>query len=73
MTAPPGDNNGYYLLAYHLLIYAVACKPCNSGLKKDYFPIAGDYDLTGEDPAEMGPSGRGSSIRLGCWTSIRNK
>ena len=34
--------------------YAVACKPCNSGLKKDYFPIAGDYDLNGEDPAEMG-------------------
>ena len=54
LTAPPGDRNGYYLLAYHLLNYAVACKPCNSGLKKDYFPIAGDYDLNGEDPAEMG-------------------
>ena len=54
MTAPPGANNGYYLLAYHLLNYAVACKSCNSGLKKDYFPIAGDYYLRGEDPAEMG-------------------
>ena len=54
MTAPPGANDGYYLLAYHLLNYAVACKPCNSGLKKDYFPIAGDYHLEGEDPADMG-------------------
>ena len=54
MTAPPGANDGYYLLAYHLLNYAVACKPCNSGLKKDYFPVAGDYHLEGEDPAEMG-------------------
>ena len=33
LTAPPGDRNGYYLLAYHLLNYAVACKSCNSGLK----------------------------------------
>ncbi len=54
MTAPPGANDGYYLLAYHLLNYAVACKPCNSGLKKDYFPIAGDYHLEGEDLAGMG-------------------
>ena len=54
LTAPPGDNNGYYLLAYHLSNYAVACKSCNSGLKKDYFPIAGNYELKGEDPAEMG-------------------
>ena len=54
LTAPAEGNNGYYLLAYHLLNYAAACKPCNSGLKKDYFPIAGDYHLRGEDPAEMG-------------------
>jgi hypothetical protein len=32
---------GYYLLAYEPLNYAVACKPCNSALKSNYFPIAG--------------------------------
>lgn len=32
---------GYYWLAYELGNYAVACKSCNSGLKRDYFPIAG--------------------------------
>ena len=54
LTAPPPESNGYYLLAYHLMNYAIACKACNSGLKKDYFPIAGKYDLKGEDPDEMG-------------------
>jgi hypothetical protein len=34
-------GDGYYLLAYHLLNYATACKPCNSTLKRDYFPIYG--------------------------------
>ena len=53
LTTPPAKNNGYYLLSYHLLNYAVACKPCNSGLKKDYFPIAGQYDFGGTDPREM--------------------
>ena len=42
LTAPAEENNGYYLPAYRLLNYAVACKLCNSGLKKDYFPIAGN-------------------------------
>jgi hypothetical protein len=31
---------GYYLLAYHLRNYAVACKTCNSLFKSDFFPIA---------------------------------
>ena len=53
MTAPPGSGKGYYLLAYHLLNYAVACKACNSGLKKDCFPIAGKYNLDGDDPAKL--------------------
>ena len=52
-TAPPASNRGYYLLSYHLLNYAVACRPCNAGLKKDYFPILGRYDFGGEDPREM--------------------
>ena len=52
-TPPPDSDKGYHLLPYHLLNYAVACKPCNSGLKKDYFPISGRYDLDGEDPGAM--------------------
>ena len=42
------------LFPYHLLNYAVACKPCNSGLKKSYFPISDRYDTDGEDPRKMG-------------------
>ena len=53
LTASPRAGNGYHLLAYHLLNYAAACKPCNSEYKKDYFPIAGRYALDGEDPREM--------------------
>ena len=52
-TSPPDPGKGYHLLPYHLLNYAVACKPCNSGLKKDYFPISDRYDLDGEDPETM--------------------
>ena len=47
---PPSGNRGYFLLAYHLLNYAVACKPCNSGLKRNYFPISGTYDFGQGDP-----------------------
>lgn len=32
---------GYYWLAYTLDNYAASCKPCNSTLKSDCFPIAG--------------------------------
>ena len=52
-TPLPDAGKGYHLLPYHLLNYAVACKPCNSGLKKDYFPISGRYDPDGEDPRAM--------------------
>ena len=53
LATPPASNSGYYLLSYHLSNYAVACKPCNAGLKKDYFPISGRYDFGGEDPRDM--------------------
>ena len=53
LTAPPDSGKGYHLLAYHLLNYAAACKACNSGLKKDCFPIAGEYDLDGDDPGRL--------------------
>ena len=52
-TAPPPADHGYYLLPYHLLNLAVACKPCNSGLKKSYFPIGAQYNLHGDDPRQM--------------------
>src|SRR5437016_4893660 len=29
----------------------MACKPCNSALKRDYFPIAGVRDSNGADPS----------------------
>ena len=53
LTEPPGSGKGYHLLAYHLQNYAAACKACNSGLKKDCFPIAGEYDLDGGHPGEL--------------------
>ena len=53
LTAPDPARSGYYLLPYHLWNYVVACKPCNSGLKKDYFPISARYDLNGADPWNM--------------------
>ena len=53
LTATVVAVNGYHLLSYHLRNYAVACKSCNSGLKKNYFPIAGPYDLNGDDPTKM--------------------
>lgn len=52
-SAIPAGRTGYYLLPYHPLNYAAACKPCNSVLKKDYFPIAGPYNFQGEDPTKM--------------------
>lgn len=52
-TPVPEAESGYHLLPYHPFNYAAACKPCNSALKRDHFPIAGSYDLKGEDPAAM--------------------
>ena len=53
LTEPPGSGKGYHLLAYHLLNYAAACKACNSGLKEDYFPVAGGYNLGGKEPERL--------------------
>lgn len=49
MTPPPKADKGYYLLPYHPFNYAAACKPCNSALKSDRFPIAGTYRLDRDD------------------------
>ena len=39
-TGAPSAS-GYYWLAYDLANYAAACRPCNSALKSNYFPIIG--------------------------------
>jgi hypothetical protein len=49
----PDDTPGYYLLPYHILNYAASCKPCNSALKGDRFPIAGTYTFDVDDPADL--------------------
>jgi hypothetical protein len=59
-------NPGYFMLAYHLENYLIACKTCNSALKRNYFPVerprhvAGERprDLTGERPLLLYPIGR---------------
>jgi hypothetical protein len=44
---------GYPQLAYSPFNYAMACKTCNSTLKKNFFPIEGTRDSTATDPAQM--------------------
>jgi hypothetical protein len=58
-VAPPRpaeakSHAGYARLAYHPHNYAMACKVCNSTLKRNYFPVAGPRRLGGADPAKMG-------------------
>ncbi len=52
-AAVPNEKGGYYLLSYQPFNYAASCKPCNSALKLDYFPIAGEYNLSGDDPKKL--------------------
>ncbi|MCW3095947.1 MAG: hypothetical protein JWL77_1565 [Chthonomonadaceae bacterium] len=52
-AAAPPPGQGYYLLPYHPFNYVAACNPCNSLLKKDYFPIAGIYQLDADEPAHL--------------------
>jgi len=49
-TEPKAADGGYHLLAYHIFNYCASCKPCNSALKRDYFPIAGTYQTMGGNP-----------------------
>ncbi|MEW8333772.1 MAG: hypothetical protein AB2692_22770 [Candidatus Thiodiazotropha sp.] len=44
---------GYHLLAYNPLNYCTSCKPCNSRLKSDNFPIEGVRDPAGDDPVTL--------------------
>ena len=51
-TEVPGAG-GYYLLPYNIFNYSAACKPCNTVLKSDCFPIAGAYDLSADSPEAL--------------------
>ena len=66
-TDAPAPGKGYYLLPYHIFNYAAACKPCNSTLKKDYFPIAGTYDLDAEDPTQLANEKAYLIYPIGSW------
>lgn len=51
--ADGSSEDGYSQLAYEPFNYAMACKTCNSTLKKNLFPIEGTRDSAGTDPAHM--------------------
>jgi len=53
LTQPPSKQGGYYLLAYDVFNYSAACNPCNSALKRDYFPVAGKHHLRGGRPETL--------------------
>jgi len=60
------SSEGYYWLAYDIENYAAACKACNTNLKLNFFPIAGERglptttvaELTAEKPFLCYPLGR---------------
>lgn len=47
----PAVSKGYHLLTYNLLNYSMACGPCNQTLKRDRFPIKGNYNTSMENPS----------------------
>lgn len=49
----PKAAPGYHLLPYDLFNYGASCKPCNSALKSDCFPVAGSYDFNGATPETL--------------------
>ena len=53
VAAPPPAQGGYFLLAYDLFNYSAACGPCNSVLKRDYFPVAAKHTLQGAEPEAL--------------------
>lgn len=48
--ASGADEPGYRELAYHPFNYAMACKTCNSALKRNFFPIAGKRGSNSKAP-----------------------
>jgi hypothetical protein len=53
ITDPGSSAPGYHLLPYHVFNYSAACKPCNSTLKSDCFPILGNYKFDGSNPKTL--------------------
>jgi len=45
--------NGYFLLAYNRENYLISCKTCNTALKRNFFPIAGNNERPGTQPRDM--------------------
>src|SRR5260221_1573301 len=50
LATPPAQKSGYFLLSYDLFHYSAACHPCNSALKREYFPVAKAHTLDGDCP-----------------------
>lgn len=48
-----GDPTGYFLLPYHHENYLISCKTCNSALKRNHFPMAGNPLWPGTQPRHM--------------------
>lgn len=44
---------GYFLLAYHLENYLIACKTCNTSLKSNAFPVSRARQTRGDTPRNM--------------------
>ncbi|WP_278468319.1 hypothetical protein [Gimesia maris] len=53
LSSNQGTEPGYKSLAYQPLNYAIACKVCNSILKKNYFPIEGTRDTNDTSPKNL--------------------
>ena len=53
LAKTPLEKGGYFLLAYDLFNYSAACNPCNSVLKRDYFPVAKAHTLNGDCPEKL--------------------
>jgi hypothetical protein len=52
-TSVVPQNSGYFRLAYHPFNYCAACKPCNSAIKANYFPIEGTYNFNSSSAAAL--------------------
>ena len=56
VVSQPKDGSsepGYSRLAYSPLNYGIACKVCNSALKRNYFPIEGKRNSAAADPTRL--------------------
>lgn len=49
-----GADPGYFLLAYELENYVISCKTCNTILKANYFPVAGNRSPASDRSRDLG-------------------